>query len=335
MNIGMIKSMGFEALKVIFSGMESVLLAFCAAFLISVILTPILIPILKRLKFGQTIREIGPSWHQKKNGTPTMGGIGFVIATAVAVLVFAKGDMKAILGVIAVLAFGIIGFADDYIKVVLKRNLGLTEIQKLVLQILASVGFLVAAYLLGFIDTKLHIPFTNISIQLSWFYFLFGTFFMVGFVNAVNLTDGVDGLAGSVTTLIALFFALFASKAESMGVAVLCAAVAGGVFAFLFYNFNPAKVFMGDTGSLFLGGVVSVATVLLRCELLLVLVGLIYLIEAVSVMIQVAYFKKTGKRVFLMTPIHHHFEKKGWKENKIVTVFSLITLICCVIAFLA
>ncbi|MBQ2966500.1 MAG: phospho-N-acetylmuramoyl-pentapeptide-transferase [Clostridia bacterium] len=315
--------------------MEPALMAFGVAFLISVILTPVLIPVLKRLKFGQTIREIGPSWHQKKNGTPTMGGIGFLVAAVAATLVFSKFDPKAILGVIAVVAFGIIGFVDDFIKVVLKRNLGLTEVEKLILQVVASVGFLIAAYLLGMIDTKLHIPFTDISIQLSWFYFLFATFFIVGFVNAVNLTDGVDGLAGSVTLLVALFFMLSAGKAGNTGVAVLCASVAGGVFAFLFYNFNPAKVFMGDTGSLFLGGVVSVSAVLMRCELLLLLVGLIYLIEAFSVMIQVAYFKKTGKRVFLMTPIHHHFEKKGWKENKIVIVFSLITLLCCIVAFLA
>ena len=335
MSAGTIWSVGTEAIKTVFAGMEPVLKAFCVAFLIAVILTPIFIPILKRLKFGQTIREVGPSWHQKKNGTPTMGGIGFLLATVVATLIFARGDSKAILAVVTVSAFGLIGFADDFIKVVLKRNLGLTEIQKLILQVAASVGFLIAAYRMDVIDTALYIPFTDIHLELSWFYFVFATIFIVGFVNAVNLTDGVDGLAGSVSTLAILFFTLLACQKDQIGIGVVCAAVVGGVFAFLFYNFNPAKVFMGDTGSLFLGGVVSVASVLLNCELILILVGLIYLIEALSVMIQVAYFKRTKKRIFLMTPIHHHFEKKGWKENKIVTVFSLITLVCCLVAFMA
>ncbi len=335
MSFSTIWNVGMEALKSVFGGMEPVLKAFCVAFLIAVIVTPILIPLLKRLKFGQTIRDIGPSWHQKKNGTPTMGGIGFLLATLVAVLIYARGDSKAILAVVTVVAFGLIGFADDFIKVVLKRNLGLTEIQKLILQIAASVGFLIAAYRMDVIDTALYIPFADINLELSWFYFVFATIFMVGFVNAVNLTDGVDGLAGSVSTLVILFFTLFACQKDQIGVAAVCAAVVGSVFAFLFYNFNPAKVFMGDTGSLFLGGVVSVASILLNCELILILVGLIYLIEAFSVMIQVAYYKKTKKRIFLMTPIHHHFEKKGWKENKIVTVFSLITLLCCIVAFMA
>ncbi|MBR3942540.1 MAG: phospho-N-acetylmuramoyl-pentapeptide-transferase [Clostridia bacterium] len=315
--------------------MEPVLKAFCVAFLIAVIVTPILIPVLKRLKFGQTIREVGPSWHQKKNGTPTMGGIGFLLATVIAVLIYARGDSKAILALVTVVAFGLIGFADDFIKVVLKRNLGLTEIQKLILQVAASVGFLIAAYRMDVIDTALYIPFADVNLELSWFYFVFATIFMVGFVNAVNLTDGVDGLAGSVSTLAILFFTLLACQKDQIGTGVVCAAVVGGVFAFLFYNFNPAKVFMGDTGSLFLGGVVSVASILLNCELILILVGLIYLIEALSVMIQVAYYKRTKKRIFLMTPIHHHFEKKGWKENKIVTVFSFVTLLCCILAFMA
>lgn len=318
--------------------MNNLYLAFCISFLISVIAMPFLIPLLKRLKFGQTIREIGPSWHRKKNGTPTMGGIAFLVSTVIASLALCGGDAKMQLGVWTVAAFGIIGFADDFIKVVLKRNLGLTEMQKLFLQTAVTVVFLYLAYRMRLIDTRLAIPFFHAEIECSWFYFVFTAVLMVGFVNAVNLTDGIDGLAASVTLVVCVFFALLAYRTDpvgSAGVAVLAAAVAGGLFGFLFFNYNPAKVFMGDTGSLFLGGVVSVISVLTGRELLLLLAGLVYLIEALSVMIQVAYYKKTKKRIFLMTPIHHHFEKLGWNERKIVTVFTLVTLVCCGLGFFA
>ena len=315
--------------------MNSIYLPALIGFVITALLTPLLIPLLKRLKFGQTIRDEGPSWHQKKSGTPTMGGIAFIVASVVACLIFAKGDIKLYIAVLTVFLFGLIGFVDDFIKVVLKRNLGLNEKQKLVGQTLFSILFLLTAYHFGIIDTSLLIPFTSISLELGWFYFVFATFLMVGFVNAVNLTDGVDGLAASVTMVVAIFFALFATRLEATSVAILSASVSGGLFGFLFFNYNPAKVFMGDTGSLFLGAFVSVAAILTGYELLLLLAGLIYLIEALSVMIQVAYFKKTRKRIFLMTPIHHHFEKKGWNEKKIVFVFSLVTIICCAIAFFA
>lgn len=305
------------------------------AFLISVVLTPVLIPLLKRLKFGQTIREIGPSWHQKKNGTPTMGGIGFIVASLVSGLVFGGGNIKILVASLTLFLFGLIGFADDFIKVVLKRNLGLNEKQKLLGQTLTSILFLFLVKYFGLIDTSVLIPFTTLEIELSWFYYVFATFLMVGFVNAVNLTDGVDGLAASVTMVVAVFFAMFCFKIGETEISVLPSAVAGALFGFLFFNYNPAKVFMGDTGSLFLGGLVSVMAILSGYELLLLLAGLIYLIEAFSVMIQVAYFKKTGKRIFLMTPIHHHFEKKGWNEKKIVWVFSFVTLICCAIGFFA
>lgn len=305
------------------------------AFLISVVLTPVLIPLLKRLKFGQTIREIGPSWHQKKNGTPTMGGIGFIVASLVSGLVFGGGNIKVLVASLTLILFGLIGFADDFIKVVLKRNLGLNEKQKLLGQTLTSILFLFVAKYFGLTDTSVLIPFTTLEIELSWFYYVFATFLMVGFVNAVNLTDGVDGLAASVTMVVAVFFAMFCFKTGETEISVLPSAVAGALFGFLFFNYNPAKVFMGDTGSLFLGGLVSVMAILSGYELLLLLAGLIYLIEAFSVMIQVAYFKKTRKRIFLMTPIHHHFEKKGWNEKKIVWVFSFVTLICCAIGFFA
>lgn len=310
-----------------------------APFLMSAIITalimPILIPLLRRLKFGQTIREIGPSWHIKKSGTSTMGGLGFFISSLCAVMVYARGNLEISLLFGGCSAFFLIGFLDDFIKVVLKRNLGLDEKQKLFLQTLVAVLFLVFAKKIGMIDTALKIPFTNFSIELSWFYYIFATGLIVGFTNAVNLTDGVDGLASSVTLIVCAFFALFAIKCGMYDYAVVPSAVAGGLLGFLFYNSNPAKVFMGDTGSLFLGGVVSLISIALDCELLLILAGFIYLAEAVSVMIQVFWFKRTGKRVFLMTPIHHHYEKKGWGEKKICAVFCTITFILCLISYFA
>lgn len=308
---------------------------FLMSAIISALIMPILIPFLRRLKFGQTIREVGPSWHIKKSGTPTMGGIGFFISSLCTVLVYAWGSQKNALLFGGCSAFFLIGFLDDFIKVVLKRNLGLDEKQKLFLQTVVAVVFLFFAKKIGMIDTSLEIPFTNLSIELSWFYYIFATGLIVGFTNAVNLTDGVDGLASSVTLIVCVFFALFAIKGGMYDYAFITSAVAGGLLGFLFYNSNPAKVFMGDTGSLFLGGVVSLISIALGCELLLILVGIIYLAEAVSVMIQVAWFKKTGKRVFLMTPIHHHYEKKGWGENKICAVFCTITLIFCLICYFA
>ena len=315
--------------------MKNIYLAFLISFIISAVIMPALIPLLKRLKFGQTIREIGPSWHKKKNGTPTMGGIAFLTSSVAAALFLDGASAEVRLGALTALAFGLIGFADDFIKVVLKRNLGLTEIQKLFFQTAVTVVFLILAYRAGLIDTSLSVPFTSFKIELSWFYFVFAAFLMVGFVNAVNLTDGIDGLAASVTMVVCVFFAYFSAMKGDKILSVFPSAAAGGLFGFLFYNYNPAKVFMGDTGSLFLGGTVSVLAILSGNELLLLLVGLIYLIEALSVMIQVAYYKKTKKRIFLMTPIHHHFEKLGWNEKKIVTVFTLVTLICCIIAFFA
>lgn len=308
---------------------------FLMSAVIAVLIIPILIPLLRRLKFGQTIREEGPSWHQKKSGTPTMGGIGFFVSSLVAVVVYTMGSKENALLLGGCAGFFLIGFLDDFIKVVLKRNLGLDEKQKLFLQTLVSVLFLFFAKKFGMIDTALKIPFTDFSIELSWFYYIFATILIVGFTNAANLTDGVDGLAASVTFVVCVFYALFALKKGMTDYVVLPAAVAGGLLGFLFFNFNPAKVFMGDTGSLFLGGVAALLSVAMGYELLLVLTGIIYLVEAVSVMIQVTWFKKTGKRVFLMTPIHHHFEKKGWGEKKICGVFSLITLVFCLVSYFA
>ncbi|MBQ7039326.1 MAG: phospho-N-acetylmuramoyl-pentapeptide-transferase [Clostridia bacterium] len=308
---------------------------FLMSAIICALIMPILIPVLRRLKFGQTIREVGPSWHKKKNGTPTMGGIGFFISTLAAFLVYTKGNMENALLFACCAGFFLIGFADDFIKVILKRNLGLDEKQKLFFQTALSVVFLFFAKKMGIIDTALSVPFTDFSIELGWFYYIFATGLIVGFSNAVNLTDGVDGLASSVTFIVCIFFALFAMKINKLEYVAVPAAVAGGLLGFLFYNSHPARVFMGDTGSLFLGGVVSLISIALGYEILLLPVGFIYLAEAVSVMIQVFWFKRTGKRVFLMTPIHHHYEKKGWSEKKICAVFSTITVVFCLICYFA
>ncbi len=313
---------------------KTVYIALIVSFILTGVVMPLLIPVLHRLKFGQTIREIGPKWHEKKNGTPTMGGVCFLLISAI--ISFAVCSSPALkLAIGAAFLFGVIGFADDFIKIYFKRNLGLTEIQKLIFQTLVSVVFLVLAVKLGYISTEITIPFTKISLELSWFYVIFMTVFLIGFTNAVNLTDGLDGLAASVTAVVTLFFTVCAILVKNYDVSYFAAAVTGSLLGFLIYNYHPAKVFMGDTGSLYLGGVVSVLAILLKLELILIIVGIIYVIEAFSVIIQVAYFKKTKKRIFLMAPIHHHFEMKGLKEVQIVYIFCLVTLVCSAISIFA
>lgn len=313
---------------------KTVYISLIVSFVLTAVVMPLLIPVLHRLKFGQTIREIGPKWHEKKNGTPTMGGVCFLlISSIISFTVCSSPAMK--LAIAAAFLFGVIGFADDFIKIYFKRNLGLTEKQKLVFQTLVSVVFLVLAVKLGYVSTEITIPFTKFSINLSWFYIVFMTVFMIGFTNAVNLTDGLDGLAASVTTVVTLFFTVCSILVKNYDVSYLGGAVTGSLLGFLIYNYHPAKVFMGDTGSLFLGGIVSVMAIMLKLELILVIVGIIYVIEAFSVIIQVAYFKKTKKRIFLMAPIHHHFEMKGLKEVQIVYIFSLVTLVCSAISIFA
>lgn len=316
-----------------------ILIAFIAAFVINLILMPIIIPMLKALKFGQTIREIGPSWHSKKGGTPTMGGVGFLFVTVIISLVMCKSPHVK-MGIVFAALYGIIGFIDDFIKVVLKRNMGLNEIQKLVLQIVVTVTFLVISINKGYIDTYIWIPFANITFDFSWFYVIFISVFMIGFTNAVNLTDGLDGLAATVTSIVCLFFVFAASVIAMPGeynkeVAIFASALLGSLIAFLAFNKYPARVFMGDTGSLFLGGAVSIFAILLKIELILVVVGIIYVIEAFSVILQVAWYKKTKKRIFKMAPIHHHFEMSGYKETKIVMMFSAVTAVFCIISIFA
>ncbi|MBQ4568454.1 MAG: phospho-N-acetylmuramoyl-pentapeptide-transferase [Ruminococcus sp.] len=315
------------------------------AFLISSLLGRFLIPFLHKLKFGQTILEIGPDWHKKKQGTPTMGGIMFIVAILVSTALFygARIATSSVLvleqwniciGLVMALCYGIIGFIDDYIKVVKKRNLGLTAVQKLVMQFSVAILYLLALRYLGKDAglTSTFIPFVG-SVELGWFYYVIASIVIVGIVNATNLTDGIDGLDGSITFFAAIIMMLMSSMLSNIGGVIESAALAGGCLGFLVWNFHPAKVFMGDTGSLFLGGMVCSVLFALDVPVLVLLIGIVYLAEMFSVVLQVGYFKLThGKRLFKMSPIHHHFEMCGWSEVKIVCVFSLVTVIAGVLA---
>lgn len=308
------------------------------SFAVTALISPILIPWLKKLKFGQEILEIGPNWHKSKSGTPTMGGIAFIsgIFTAIILALFVKCDLPLLMMLLISLGFGIIGFTDDYIKVVKKRNLGLTARQKFLLQTILAVIYVVVLAKTGNLNNHIIIPFMSKTVEMPWIlYTLLVLFVVTGTVNAVNLTDGIDGLAASITAFVSLFFVISAvlfSDLDSMWYAL---AVLGGCMAFLIFNAHPAKMFMGDTGSLFLGGSISVLAVGLKMPLILIIVGFVYLFETLSVIIQVTSFKLTGKRVFKMTPIHHHFEMCGWKENKIVGVFTAVTILLCIIGIAA
>lgn len=329
------------------------LLSVVLAFAIAAILGPSCIKLLHKLKYGQEIREEGPQWHQKKSGTPTMGGIIFITGIGLSVIIniiisaltdnLTAGMMKAIVLFAVSLGFGAIGFIDDYIKVVKKRNLGLTAIQKFLLQLGFAAAYVVIMYLMGMLKTTVVVPFVKYTAELPmWLYIPFVLFVVVGTVNAVNLTDGLDGLATSITTVVALFFGVYAFfRLEEIGVSVYAMAMVGGLLGFLIYNKYPAKVFMGDTGSLFLGGAIALTAVDLNMHLYLIIVGFVYFAETLSVILQTSYFKYTkkkygeGRRIFKMTPVHHHFEMIGWKETKIVKVFTLVTLILCIIAIFA
>ncbi len=322
--------------------METGLWAFGAAvvaFAITAVIGKYLIPFLHKLNFGQTILEIGPKWHKEKQGTPTMGGImfiiGIVIATTAGVLLYAIGhggldsvSRFVFVGLLFALLNGGIGFIDDYVKVVKKRNLGLTAIQKLVLQFAAAALYLFLMYLCKD-DTGFIVPFVG-YVDLGFFYYIIMAVALVGIVNSVNLTDGIDGLDGSVTFFACLFMMLIANVLGAHNANVIYAAAsAGGCLGFLIWNFHPAKCFMGDTGSLFLGGIVCTIAFAMDMQLMLLLIALIYILEELSVVLQVSYFKLShGKRIFKMSPIHHHFEMCGWSEMKIVCVFSAFTALC-------
>lgn len=304
------------------------------AMVIALLLGPIAIPMLRRLKFGQSIREEGPKSHQAKSGTPTMGGIMILIAITVASLVFVGNSREVWLALFITLGHGVIGFVDDFIKIVLKRNLGLKAREKLLGQIIMAVAlvYISITYMGG--DTGIWIPVLGQTIDCGLFYYLLIFFVLVGTTNAVNLTDGLDGLASGTMAVAALAYAIICLTFGQYELAVFCMTVMGGVLGFLKYNANPAKVFMGDTGSLALGGALAAVAVLTKTELLLIVVGGVFVVEALSVIIQVISFKTTGKRVFLMSPIHHHFELKGWSEKKVVTVFWMCGAILSVVAIL-
>lgn len=299
----------------------------------------IILPALRRLKAGQAIREVGPKWHSTKAGTPTMGGLMFMIGIAVSIVVagwngMLGGNLTHIYLFLFSSVFGVIGFLDDYEKVKHHQNLGLTAIQKFLLQLAAAILFLMLMRFEGHITPHLFIPFLNFDLPLSWpVYMVFCAFVIVGAVNAVNITDGVDGLAASVTVPVALFYITAAVWLGVKQMGVFAGAALGGLLAFLLFNAHPAKVFMGDTGSLFLGGAVAGMAFAIDMPLILVPVGIIYIVETLSDILQVGFFKLThGRRLFKMAPIHHHFEMCGWSEVKIVTVFTAISAVFCILA---
>lgn len=302
------------------------------SFIITLILGPIMIPLLRRLKIGQSIREEGPKSHLKKTGTPTMGGIIIIIALLMTVFTSGMINKDMYILILATLGFGIIGFIDDYIKVVKKRNLGLKAYQKLIGQILVATLLAIYQSSTSVLGTQVIVPFLeNQYLDLGILYIPFIAFVVVGTVNSVNLTDGLDGLASGVTLIVLSFFGIVGLSWGMASISIFSTTLAGACLGFLIHNAHPAKVFMGDTGSLALGGAVSAIAILLNIPLIIPIVGGIYFIEALSVIIQVTSFKLTGKRVFLMSPLHHHYEQKGWKETKIVAVFWIITVILCLI----
>ena len=317
--------------------MEKILITAAIGGVLSAVLGFLLLPLLRALKAGQSVRDIGPTWHNSKAGTPLMGGLMFIGATVICLLVnLVSLTEYTVFYVLALsLCFGLVGFLDDFCKVKFKRDLGLTAIQKTLLQMAVSALYLYLLYREGSFTNELYIPFVDTTITIHpMVYIFFAMFVMVGCVNAVNLTDGVDGLCGSVSIPVMVFFVAAALLKDRADLALLPACLVGALIAYLFFNWHPAKVFMGDTGSLFLGGVVCAMAFALDMPLILILVGIVYIVETLSDIIQVTYFKLThGKRIFKMAPIHHHFEMCGWKEEKIVIIFTLVSAIACVIAW--
>ena len=304
------------------------------SFIIAAICEPVLIPFLRRLKFGQTILEDGPTWHEKKQGTPTMGGIAFIVSSVIAALFFVR-DLRGGGILLCGVLFGLIGFIDDYIKVVKKQNKGFSASQKFLAQTLVSLGYAIFLYA-AFGQTQTRIPFAGIELDLGILYIPFVMLVLLATTNSANLTDGLDGLASSVGSIVALFFAVAcgALTGHSDG-SIIAGSLAGGLLGFLIYNAYPAKVFMGDTGSLYIGGLIAAVAISAGLELFIIISGFIFLFEALSVIIQVGVYKKTKKRVFKMAPVHHHFEMCGWKETKVVSVFCIITLLLCILSYVA
>jgi len=324
------------------------ILAFAISFLITAVAGGFIVPWLRRIKAGQEIREDGPTWHMSKSGTPTMGGIMFIIGITVSCIVvgfdlIVSGEFGHVFAIVFAMVFGAVGFLDDYEKLRKKQNLGLRAWQKFLLQLVAAIAFIFLLRSFGYLKTELYIPFFNITWNMPELaYYVFAAFVVVGVVNSVNLTDGVDGLATGTTIPVALFFTAVAYTwgEKYFAIGLYSAAVTGGLFGFLIFNFNPAKVFMGDTGSLFLGGAVSAMAFTMDMPLILVTVGIVYMIETLSDIIQVVYFKATkGKRIFKMAPFHHHLEMGGWtgkkwKERELFLLFTGVSAIFAIISFI-
>lgn len=306
------------------------------ALILTLLATPFTISYMQRRNGGQCIREEGPKSHMVKSGTPTMGGLAIIIAVVVTCAAVGSINNDMIIVLAAFLGYGLLGFLDDYVKVSMKRNLGLTAKQKIILQALMAAGLAAYQAKVSVYGTTLIIPFANKAIDLGIFYIPFIAFVVVAMVNSVNLTDGLDGLASGVTMFVALFLALVGNAFNFPAAATFCSAITGACLGFLFYNRHPARIFMGDTGSMALGGGIAAAAIIMNIELVLPIAGGVYVMEALSVILQVAYFKATGgKRLFKMSPLHHHFELSGWKETRVVALFWAITIGLCLLGLLA
>ena len=307
------------------------------AFYLTVLMLPRLIKYLHVLKFGQAIREEGPQSHMHKKGTPTMGGISFIVSIVISLIIamiLDGGNIQYyILFIYTTISFSIIGYIDDMLIVVKKKNDGLAPRKKLMLQILFSVIFYILVTFIYKDINYIHIPGLDYNLNISYLYLIFLVFWQTGFSNAVNLTDGLDGLATSVTIITTSTFALLAYKENNFPVLVFCLTIVGALLGFLLFNKNPAKIFMGDTGSLALGGILAAISVILHKEIAFLFIGLVYILETLSVIIQVAYFKKTGKRIFKMSPLHHHFELSGYGEVKTVYIFVIIAVVSSAIGY--
>ncbi|MBR2353100.1 MAG: phospho-N-acetylmuramoyl-pentapeptide-transferase [Clostridia bacterium] len=313
-------------------------------FLLTALLGRLIIPKLREKKVGQVIYNLGPAWHQSKAGTPTMGGVCFILAILLCLLGFGvyyliRSEQSKLIPLALTLSLavmnGMIGFVDDYCKLMKKQNQGLKAYQKAALQVIAALAYILLMQAFGNLDTLLHIPFTDRYVDLGILYYVFAMFIIVGVVNSVNLTDGIDGLASTVTLVVFCFFGFVGISYLHDSLTLLSGALVGGMIGFLIYNLHPAKVFMGDTGSLFLGGVVTGAVFVINEPMIVFIVGFVYIMESVSVILQVGSFKLRNKRIFKMAPIHHHFEKCGWSEAKVVLVFSTVTALLCALAWFA
>ncbi len=318
-------------------GLSGTVMPVILSFLVSVVLCPVIIPFLRKLKFGQTVREEGPESHLKKNGTPTMGGLVILASVLITSLVYVGKYTEIIPVLFMTLGFGLIGFLDDYIKVVMKRSLGLTPLQKMALQFVVTGVFIFYYFRVAHMDTSIRIPFVSQMsfVMPGWLFVIFVFIVVLGTVNGVNFTDGLDGLASGVTAIVATFFTI-AALILNPSMTPITGSVVGALLGFLLFNTYPARVFMGDTGSLALGGFVASIALMLHIPLFIVIVGLIYLVEVLSVILQVGYFKLThGKRIFKMAPIHHHFELSGFSETQVVAAFSIITALLCLVGIVA